>query len=119
MPARERRYILRSLFSPGSAKFWKLKTNEARLIFIAMIVNADDEGIIECDHHSIKALMPRWQVSVNTPSTPKQHSANTHSTPNQLSVKTTSSAIQGLIKVGLIRTFERDGKRLAEITGFA
>ena len=118
MPARERRYILRSLFSPGSAKFWKLRSQDARLIFIAMLLNADDDGRIECDFASIKSLMPRWELAINYQSTTNQLPNNSAGTGNQLTRKVVSSAVQGLIKVGLIRTFEEDGKRLAEVLGF-
>ena len=65
MPARERRYILRSLFSPGSVKFWSLKTDAARLIYLAMIVHADDEGRVECGWRQVAAMAPRWKIKQN------------------------------------------------------
>lgn len=66
MPARERRYVLRSLFTPGSVKFWNLKTDAARLIYLAMIVNADDEGRVECGWRDIAAMAPLWRTKQNT-----------------------------------------------------
>lgn len=65
MPARERRYILRSIFTPGSVKFWNLKTDAARLIYLAMIVNADDDGRVECGWREVSAMAPLWQVKQN------------------------------------------------------
>lgn len=96
MSSREKRYILRSLFCPGSEKFWRLKSHESRLVYISMILNADDTGRVECDHLSVKSYSPRWYLSTTS----------------------ASSAIQALVKVGLIRRFQESGKWYAEIFGF-
>lgn len=96
MPTRERRYILRSLFSPGSVKFWKLKTDCARLVYLALLVHADDNGVVECDHESVNAIAPR----------------------NQWSVRERSGAVQALVRSGLGTTYRETGKLYMKINGF-
>jgi len=59
MAIREKRAVKRSLFTPGSRKYWDLKTEHARVLFVAILVNADDEGRLEGDPEDIKTLIPR------------------------------------------------------------
>lgn len=65
MPARERRLILRSLFTPGSVKWCSLKTDTARLVYLILVVNADDNGRVECGWREVAALAPLWKVKQN------------------------------------------------------
>jgi hypothetical protein len=61
---RDWRAIRLSLFMPGSKKFWALKTDVARLLFIVLVVAADDEGRLEGTADDVKVLAPRatWTV---------------------------------------------------------
>lgn len=59
MPVREKRAVLRSLFSPGSKKYWNLKTEHARLLFLVLLTNADDFGRLEGAPEDVKSLIPR------------------------------------------------------------
>jgi hypothetical protein len=59
MAVRKSRDVLRSLYTPGSKKYWKLKTESARVIFIALVVNADDLGRLEGGAEDVKSLVPR------------------------------------------------------------
>jgi hypothetical protein len=64
MPVREKRSVLRSLFSPGSKKYWNLKTEHARLLFLVLLTNADDFGRLEGAPEDVKSLIPRsdWDI---------------------------------------------------------
>jgi hypothetical protein len=59
MPIREKRALLRSLFMPGSKKFWSLKTEHARVLFCALLTQADDQGRLEGDPEDVKSMIPR------------------------------------------------------------
>lgn len=96
MPARERRYILRSLFSPGSHKFWRLKSDCARLVYLALLVHADDKGVVECDHQAVMSMTPR----------------------SQWTARERSAAVQALVKSGLGATYRQDSKLYMKINGF-
>jgi hypothetical protein len=63
---RDWRAVRLSLFLPGSKKFWNLKNDTHRLIFINIIVAADDEGRIEGTPEDVKMLSPRskWSMRV-------------------------------------------------------
>ena len=102
--ASERRYILRSLFTPGSRRFNSLKSDQARLIYLALIANANDEGVVECDIESVTWMIPglisRW------------------SSLGQDTRKVVSSSIQALGKVELIKRFQRESRWFAEVNGF-
>jgi len=63
MAVRERRQILRSLFVPGSKKFWSLKKDMSRVLFLALIASADDEGRLDGDEESVKSIVPRAKWS--------------------------------------------------------
>ncbi len=59
MAVRERRSVARSLFSPGSRRFWRGICDQSRLLFIALIVNSDDEGRLEGEPDDIIATVPK------------------------------------------------------------
>lgn len=96
MAVREKRHILRSLFTPGSVKFWRLKNDRHRLLYIAMIANADDEGRLEADAESLESIVPRAK----------------------LDDKTIQEAVRDLSKRKLVRFYRYQGKKYAEIHGF-
>ena len=62
MAIREKRSVARSLFSPGSRKFWKGICDQSRLLFIALIVNSDDEGRLEGEPDDIIATVPKMSL---------------------------------------------------------
>jgi hypothetical protein len=61
---REWRAIRLSLFMPGSKRYWRLKNDLARLLFVVLVVAADDEGRLEGTADDVKVLAPRanWTV---------------------------------------------------------
>ena len=63
MAVRDKRSVSRSLFVPGSRKFWGLKTDQARLLYLAMLLGADDEGRLEGADADISAIIPRCKWS--------------------------------------------------------
>lgn len=67
MAVREKRSISRSLFVPGSRKFWGLKTDQARLLYLAMLLSADDEGRLEGSVSDLLAIMPRCVLPDDEP----------------------------------------------------
>lgn len=66
---REWRAVRRSLFLPGSRKFWNLKNDTHRLIFVSILVSADDEGRLEGTSEDVKMLSPRSKWSLRNVST--------------------------------------------------
>jgi hypothetical protein len=64
VPIREQRSVRKSLFLPGSKKYWNLKTEHARVLFIVLLTNADDFGRLEGSPEDVKTLIPRapWPV---------------------------------------------------------
>jgi len=65
MAIRERRQVLRSLFVPGSRKFWSLRNEISRTLFLALVAGADDEGRLEGEPEDVKSIVPRskWTVA--------------------------------------------------------
>lgn len=63
MAIRERRQILRSLYVPGSRKFWSLKHEASRVLFCALVASADDEGRLEGEVEDVKSIVPRAKWS--------------------------------------------------------
>jgi len=61
---REKRAVKKSLFTPGSKKYWNLKTEHARVLFVALLTCADDEGRLEGDPDDVKTLIPRANWSL-------------------------------------------------------
>jgi hypothetical protein len=105
----DRRYILRSLFNPGSYRFWQLPTWRARGLYLSLILHAEDNGWVECEMRTVRAylagesnydnaaiaadltaletsgLIRRHLVSITQPGTPgnpeeKQNSSETEAT---------------------------------------
>ena len=64
MAVRDKRSVSRSLFVPGSRKFWGLKTDQARLLYLAILVGADDEGRLEGSDADVQAILPRCKWSL-------------------------------------------------------
>lgn len=55
---RDSRTVLRSLYTPGSEKFKTLRSHEARHLYVACLLNADDEGRLEGACGSIVDMVP-------------------------------------------------------------
>lgn len=65
MAIREKRHIHRSLMTPGSRKFWNLRQDRSRIVYLGLILNADDTGILEGAAEDVLALFPRskWKLA--------------------------------------------------------
>lgn len=128
MPARERRYVLRSLFTPGSTKFWNLTSDHARMVYIALVVNADDNGRVECGVADILAMMARWNpVELIKPESNENQTSGAsrggfrgryRELGEEFKRESTATAIQELSKAHLIRRYRADRKWYAEVNGF-
>lgn len=96
MAIREKRSVARSLFSPGSRKFWKGICDQSRLLFIALIVNSDDEGRLEGEPDDIVATVPKMG----------------------LDEKATTRLLKELAKNDLISWYDVDGLKYIQINKF-
>lgn len=100
MPVRERRDDLRSLYTPGSRKYWALKSDSARVLYNALKANADDEGLLEGDVEDVEALVPRARnVGWTTKSIGKD--------------------LEDLVSVGLIERYSIDSRSYIHVCMFA
>jgi hypothetical protein len=63
MAVRNSRSLEKSLFSPGSRKFFRLKSDQVRLLFIGLVLNADDFGRLEGDVDDLVAMFPRMGIT--------------------------------------------------------
>ncbi len=97
MAIREKRTILRSLFCPGSKKFWGLPSDAARVLYVALICNADDEGRLEIDAQTVATFVPRARWNW----------------------KKVKILVQNLVAVKLISRYKCGSMECAEIAGFA
>jgi|ERR1700683_440222 len=66
MQSRDRRSIKRSLMLPGSRKYWNLENDTQRLLYIVLILSADDAGRLEGTPEDVKTYAPRSQWSIKT-----------------------------------------------------
>ena len=96
MAIREKRSVARSLFSPGSRKFWKGICDQSRLLFIALIVNSDDEGRLEGEPDDIIATVPKMS----------------------LDEKAATKLLKELAKSELISWYDVDGLKYIQINKF-
>lgn len=64
MAIRERRSIEKTLFSPGSRKFFRLKTDKTRLLYIGFLLVADDLGYLDADPEELVALFPKMDMTI-------------------------------------------------------
>lgn len=96
MSVRDSRTIEKSLLSPGSRKLFKLKCDQARLLFIGLVLVADDFGRLEGDPEDLTATFSRMNMSIET----------------------SSDHIKDLIRVGLINQYKVDGGKYIEINDF-
>lgn len=99
MPVRERRDDLRSLYTPGSRKYWALKRDSARVLYNALKVNADDEGRLEGDIPDVEALVPRARNVGWTP-------------------KSIEKDLDEMVEVGLIERYEVSGRTYISVYQF-
>ena len=96
MAVRDGRRILKSLFSPGSKCFYRLKNDTERLYYIGLVLWADDYGRLEGTKEDVKAIFPK----------------------STLSEKQTEEILKSLARVGLIDRYKVNGETYIEIVKF-